>query len=79
MFDQVMILLLGPLAIWMTQDKRDRIRKWACIIGLASQPFWFHSAWEAGMWGIFLAHFAYLYSWLRGYKLNWYDKERKHD
>ena len=39
--DQIGIAFSGVLAVWLTQDKRERWRRWACIFGLLGQPFWF--------------------------------------
>ena len=41
--DQIAIVLTGTTAIWLSQDERAAWRKWACIIGLCGQPFWFYS------------------------------------
>jgi hypothetical protein len=73
--DQVMIFLLGPLAVWLSQDKRYVCMKWASVIGLLSAPFWFHAAIIAGQWGILAAHCIYTYSWARGFKHYWIDKD----
>ena len=69
--EQIAIALTGAVAVWLSQDKRDTWRKWACIFGLIGQPFWFYSAWQAGQWGIFALCFLYTYSWARGFKNNW--------
>ena len=50
--DQVGILLTGVIAVWLTQHKRESWRRWACILGLLGQPFWFFAAWKAEQWGI---------------------------
>jgi hypothetical protein len=69
--DQIGIVACGVTAVWLTQDKRQSWRKWACIFGLIGQPFWFYAAWSAGQWGIFAVCFLYTLSWLRGVKNNW--------
>ena len=45
--------------------------KYACLFGIAGQPFWFYSAFVAEQWGIFALCFFYTYSWLLGVKNNW--------
>lgn len=69
--DQLAIAFTGAIAVWLSQDKRDGWRKWACIFGLVGQPFWFYSAWNAHQWGIFALCFIYTYSWFRGFRNYW--------
>lgn len=69
--EQIAIALTGATAVWLSQDKRDSYRKWACIFGLVGQPFWFYSAWAAEQWGIFALCFLYTFSWWRGFRNNW--------
>ncbi|WP_421380702.1 DUF3717 domain-containing protein (plasmid) [Paraburkholderia sp. DD10] len=45
LIEQGVISLCGALAVFLSQDRRDRWRRWACIFGLAAQPFWFDMAW----------------------------------
>ena len=37
---QVGIAICGVTAIYLSQDLRLERRRWACIFGLAGQPFW---------------------------------------
>lgn len=69
--EQIAIALTGCLAIWLSQDKLESRRKYACILGLIGQPFWFYSAYSAEQWGIFALCFLYTYSWAKGFKNNW--------
>lgn len=69
--DQIAIALLGTTAVWLSQDERDSRRRWACIFGLLSQPFWFWSAWHAQQWGIFALCFIYAACWVRGVRTYW--------
>lgn len=70
-FDQICIGLAGVTAVFLSQDKRQSWRKWACIFGLCAQPFWFWATWHAEQWGIFALCFLYSWSWLRGLWNNW--------
>jgi len=37
--DQLAIALLSPLAVWLTQQPgNERRQRWACVVGLVSQP-----------------------------------------
>ena len=69
--DQIGIALTGVIAIWLTQDARESRRKYACILGLLGQPFWFYSAWSAEQWGIFILCFFYAWAWYKGFHLHW--------
>jgi len=69
--EQIAIALTGVVAIWLSQDKRERWRKWACIFGLVGQPFWFYSAYTAEQWGIFILCGFYTSAWLKGFRTNW--------
>ena len=72
--DQIAIALTGVVAIWLSQDGRDEFRRYACLFGMAGQPFWFYSAYQAEQWGIFVLCIFYTYAWLKGVKLHWYDR-----
>lgn len=69
--DQIALALTGFIAIWLTQDKDESRRKYACLFGLAGQPFWFYSAYTTEQWGIFILCFAYTWAWIKGLKTHW--------
>ena len=69
--DQIAILLTGVVAIWLTQDKREHWRRWACIFGMVGQPFWIHTALSAEQYGIFVINLLYTYAWGRGIWNHW--------
>ncbi|MCK4814714.1 hypothetical protein KA005_03005 [bacterium] len=69
--DQVFIALTGAVAIWLTQQKREGWKKYACLFGIAGQPFWFYSAYMTEQWGILALTFVYTYSWFVGLRSNW--------
>lgn len=64
--DQIGIALTGVVAVFLSQDTRPGWRRWACIFGLAGQPFWFYASFVAEQWGIFALCFLYAASWARG-------------
>lgn len=72
---QVLIALLGVTAIWLSQDSRETVRKWACVFGLLSQPFWFYSSYVSEQWGIFILCFFYATAWLKGFYNNWIKQQ----
>lgn len=65
-FDQIGIMLTGATAIFLSQSKSERLRKWACVFGCLGQPFWFWTTYTNEQWGIFCMAFLYTFSWLRG-------------
>jgi hypothetical protein len=69
--EQIAIALTGIVAIWLTQQSNDSWKKYACLFGLAGQPFWFYSAYAAEQWGILVLTIFYTYSWYLGLKNNW--------
>lgn len=71
MMEQLIIALTGGIAILLTQQKNEKLKKYASILGLIGQPFWFYSAYSNEQWGIFALCFFYTYSWALGFKNNW--------
>lgn len=69
--EQLFIALFGVTAIWLSQDKRESYRKYACILGLLGQPFWFYATYQAEQWGIFALCFIYALSWAKGLNHYW--------
>lgn len=71
MIDQLMIGVCGVSAVFLSQDPRPSVARYACLFGLLGQPFWFWATWHAGQWGIFALSFLYLFSWARGAWYHW--------
>lgn len=69
--EQIGIAITGVVAIWLSQDKRDSWRRYACLFGLVGQPFWFYSAYSTEQWGIFILCIFYTWAWLKGVRNNW--------
>lgn len=69
--EQIIIAFTGSTAIWLSQQSNEAWKKYASILGLIGQPFWFYSSYQAEQWGIFILCFFYTYSWLVGFKNNW--------
>lgn len=68
---QVGIALTGCLAVFLTQSRNESTRRWACVLGLLGQPFWYWSSWVAEQWGIFAMCFLYTASWAKGAWVHW--------
>lgn len=60
------IVVLSVCAIWMVNDGRAGVRRWAPLVGLLGQPFWFLATWQAEQWGMFAITFVYTGAWVRG-------------
>ena len=71
---QIAIAFTGVIAIWLTQQSKNALKRYACLFGLAGQPFWFYSAYNAEQWGILVLCFFYTYSWFVGFYNNWVKK-----
>lgn len=69
--EQLAIAITGGLAIWLTQQSNNALKKYACLFGLAGQPFWVYSAYAEEQWGILALTIFYTYSWYLGLKNNW--------
>lgn len=72
--EQLAIAFAGVIAIWFSQDCCPKRRRFACLFGLAGQPFWFYSAWQAEQWGIFCLCFFYAWAWFKGVRLHWHGR-----
>lgn len=68
---QTPIALLVPTAIWLSQSRSVRFQRWACIVGLVSQPFWFLATWDSWQWGVFVVAVVCLLAWLKGLRVLW--------
>ncbi|OQY19600.1 MAG: hypothetical protein B6I36_03735 [Desulfobacteraceae bacterium 4572_35.1] len=73
--EQVLIAVTGVTAIWLSQEKLEKRRRYACIVGLIGQPLWFHTSWQAQQWGIFILAFFYTWAWIRGVRLYWLQRD----
>lgn len=71
MIEQLAIALTGVTAIVLVQSRSEQIRRFACLFGLAGQPAWFYSAWQAEQWGIFGLCVLYTAAWGHGFLVYW--------
>jgi len=69
--EQIAILFTGVAAIWLSQDKRENFRKYACIFGIIGQPFWFYAAWQSEQFGVFIVCIFYTVAWISGFFNHW--------
>ena len=71
MIEQTIIAVCGVASVFLSQDPRRAWARWACIIGMAAQPFWMYATFKAEQWGIFVLCFIYTAGWARGIKTYW--------
>jgi hypothetical protein len=69
--EQLIIGVCGIASVWLVNDPREHWRRWACVIGLAAQPFLMFATFKAAQWGIFALSFVYAIGWLRGVRHYW--------
>lgn len=74
MIAQIFIALFGVTAIFLSQSPNYPRQRFACLFGLAGQPFWFWSAISAEQWGVLILCFFYTAAWARGVKTHWLAK-----
>ena len=74
MIDQIGIGITGILAVYFSQTSNKKLKRWACILGLIGQPFWFYATYTAEQWGIFALAFVYTAGWLIGVRTYWFKK-----
>jgi uncharacterized membrane protein YdcZ (DUF606 family) len=71
---QVGIALFGVTAVFLSQDPRPQRQRWASVIGLLGQPFWFAETVSAQQWGMVALTVLYTWSWWRGFRRHWLRK-----
>jgi len=75
--DQIGIALTGVTAVFLTQSKDESLRRYACLFGIAGQPFWFYASITAGQWGITVINVMYALAWMKGVWHHWIQPIRK--
>ena len=62
---QLLIAIFGLTAIYMAMGDNTKLRKWAPVVGLAGQPFWFMFAVSADGYGLMVLTIAYTLVYVR--------------
>lgn len=70
-------LLCGAVAAALSQARTDTLRRWACVAGLAGQPFWLYGTWNLDQPALFACALLYLAAWLRGGWVHWWLPRRR--
>lgn len=74
---QAGIAVFGVTAIFLANIHNVAWRRWAPIVGMCSQPFWFYTTFHHEQWGMFGLVFLYTGSWGLGIYNHWIKKEKK--
>lgn len=70
-FCQWSIFILSAIAGGLVAQKRDSIRRWGYIVGLASEPFWFWASISTEQWGVFGGCVVWTVIWGLGVWNHW--------
>lgn len=71
MIEQIGIAVAGVTAITLSQSTDPDHRRWAPIVGLIGQPFWFYAAIASQQWGVFIVCCLYTGAWASGIYNHW--------
>jgi len=63
---QLLIALFGLTALTLAMGNNDEGRRWAPVIGLIGQPFWFMATIPTEQWGMVALCVAYTLVYVRG-------------
>jgi hypothetical protein len=73
MFANIMMVLCGIISIYLTNlPEAHQYKKYAPIVGLLGQPFWFYICWITQQWGILALTVVYTYCWTKGLLNYWF-------
>lgn len=79
MITQIIIAFTGIVAICLTQTPGKDLQRWACIFGLAGQPFWFIAALDAEQVGVLFVSVFYSIAWCYGFWEHWVKSDSKNE
>jgi hypothetical protein len=71
---QFLLAVFTIAAMWVSQDRDTNRAKYACIIGMCSQPFWYYAVFSQGVadnLGVLAVTIFCTFSWFRGIVNNW--------
>lgn len=68
---QLAIALFGLTALLFAMGNHPGRRKWAPVIGLLGQPFWFIATIPTAQWGMVALCCAYSLVYIRGIFMQW--------
>jgi len=68
---QTAILISGLAAIWLATHQCPKHQRYACLFGLAGQPFWIVSAYTTEQWGILVLAIMHVIVWASSFHRHW--------
>jgi hypothetical protein len=71
---QLAIAMFGLTSICFAMGNQPLLRKWAPVIGLAGQPFWFMATVPTQQWGMVALCVAYTLVYINGVRVQWWKK-----
>ena len=76
---QVFAVVLGCWSLWLVNQhhKEHPNKRWACILGALSEPFWCYTLIYHGQWIALLVKLFYTYSWSIGIWNFWIKPARE--
>ena len=77
-FVQTSILVFGLVAVFLTQVPTDEsVKRYACIFGLISQPFFIHATYTSNQEGMFILSICHTFVWIIGFVKSWVLKPKQ--
>lgn len=74
--EQMAIAVTGVTAIFLSQSSNPKVTRFACLFGLAGQPFWLYTTYISEQGGMFVLCCFYTWAWAKGFNNHWL-KNRK--
>lgn len=71
LYAQVHIAFCGVTAVWLSQCRSGKLRRWAPVLGCIGQPAWFFTTIVNAQIGLVLLSVVYTVAWARGFYLQW--------
>lgn len=68
---QLFIAIFGLTSIYMAMGQNAKLRKWAPVLGLIGQPFWFMATVPTQQWGMVALCVAYTLVYINGIRVQW--------
>lgn len=72
--EQLGIAIFGVSGVILSQVRSAKARKWAPVMGLIGQVFWFWASFVGKQWGMLFMSFIYTAAWMLGIYNQWFAK-----
>jgi hypothetical protein len=76
MIEQIGIAIFGTTGVILSQMRAVKARKWAPIVGLLGQVFWFWATISNRQWGMVFMSVVYSGAWMLGVYNYWFAEKR---